>query len=120
MVRLDGVHQNARHPNRPNLGADRAPSGSQGEQGLLRLVVTHFLSKPIIIQTASSTNGNPLFPPPPIHPGMMHLQNLPPGSRIQNVDSYNTSNENVINVNNDNSTEHGTFIFASHRLRRFF
>jgi hypothetical protein len=79
--------------------------------GLL-VVLTQYILKSITIQTASSPNGQPMFPPPSIHPAMMQPPYLPPGSRIRNVDSFNTRNEYMNNVHNDNSTEYGSCIFV--------
>ena len=70
----------------------------------LLVVPTQYILKSIIIQTASFRNGHPVFPPPLIHPVMTQPLYHPPGSRIQNVDSFNMRNENMINVNNNNST----------------
>ncbi|KIM38275.1 hypothetical protein M413DRAFT_448010 [Hebeloma cylindrosporum] len=38
---------------------------------------------------------------------MMQPEYLPPGSRTRNVDSFNSRNETISNVSNDNSMEHG-------------
>jgi len=114
-VRLDGT-QNDRHRNPTNRDANRAPSGSLNGQGLRLLIITIYISKPIVNKTAS---GNPPFPPSSVHPAMMQPEHLPPGSRVQNTDSFNSRNENIINVNNDNSAEYGAYIPVSPTLRRF-
>jgi len=87
--------------------------------GLL-VVSTQYILKPIIIQKASFPHGHPVFPPPSIHPAMMQPPYLPPGSRTQNVDSFNMRTENMSNVNNDNSTEHGTYIFVFSQASNVF
>ena len=38
---------------------------------LVPVVPTQYILKSIIIQTASFSNGQPVFPPPSIHPAMM-------------------------------------------------
>ncbi|KAF4611638.1 hypothetical protein D9613_004575 [Agrocybe pediades] len=51
------------------------------------------------------------FPHPTVSPAMaMHLQSqqqLPPGSRMKTIDSFNTTNHTMHNVGNDNSLRYG-------------
>ncbi|KAF4611640.1 hypothetical protein D9613_004577 [Agrocybe pediades] len=53
------------------------------------------------------SNAPSYFPPPTVHPAMaMHMhgqEQLPPGSRTNTIDSFNTTNNTKHNVGNDNS-----------------
>ncbi|KAF8954929.1 hypothetical protein BDZ97DRAFT_1765621 [Flammula alnicola] len=68
-------------------------------------------------QTSSATNGAPgvggqypdrpyAFPPPTVHPALMTPPVLPPGSRIQNFDSFNVQHGNINNTYNNSSKEY--------------